>query len=141
MRLLALDDDEDVFTFGSVERYPEGKRCLLLPVIAGAVDCNEWVFFMRALLDVILFALNIYIYVVIAMAIFSWLLAFNVINFHNEIVRGIWNFLIAVTEPVLRPIRSFLPNLGGIDISPIILFLVIMLIQNIIIRYIYPNVF
>ncbi|MEN3931538.1 YggT family protein [Microvirga sp. W0021] len=96
---------------------------------------------MRAILDVILFALSIYVYIVFAMAIFSWLLAFNIVNFHNQVVRGIWNFLCAVTEPVLRPIRSFLPNLGGIDISPVILLLGIMLLQNIIVRYIYPNVF
>ena len=96
---------------------------------------------MRALLDVILLVLNLYIYVVIAAAILSWLVAFNVVNPRNQFVAMVGDFLYRITEPVLRPIRNALPNLGGIDISPIILFLIIILIQRIIIYYIYPNVF
>jgi YggT family protein len=76
---------------------------------------------MRALLNVILLALQLYTYLIIASAILSWLVAFNVINTRNDFVRSIWNFLDAVTQPVLRPIRNILPNLGGVDISPIIL--------------------
>ncbi|WP_395665161.1 YggT family protein [Methylocella sp.] len=95
---------------------------------------------MRALLDVVLFALDLYVYVVIAAVIISWLVAFNVINTYNDVVRAIVNGVAALTEPVLRPIRQALPNLGGLDISPIILFLLIYLIQRIIIQYIYPNV-
>jgi len=95
---------------------------------------------MRALLDVILIALNIYIWIVIASAILSWLIAFNVVNTRNPFVAGVAEFLYRITEPVLRPIRNFLPNLGGIDISPIILFLIIILIERVIIYYIYPNV-
>ena len=53
-----------------------------------------------------------------ASAVVSWLVAFNVINSRNDVVRTIWNFLYQVTEPVLRPIRNILPNLGGIDVSP-----------------------
>jgi YggT family protein len=96
---------------------------------------------MRALLDVILFILQLYWYVIIIVAIMSWLIAFNVINIYNDVVRSIWNALNALTEPLLRPIRNMLPNLGGIDISPIILLLIIFLIEDIIQRYIYPNVF
>ena len=96
---------------------------------------------MRALLEVILQLLQLYYYVIIAMAIMSWLLSFDVINFRNQVVRSIWTFLNAVTEPLLRPIRRMLPNLGGIDISPIILLLLLMLVQKIIVMYIYPNVF
>ena len=95
---------------------------------------------MRALLDVILIALNIYIWIVIASAILSWLIAFNVVNTRNPFVAGVAEFLYRITEPVLRPIRNFLPNLCGIDISPIILFLIIILIERVIIYYIYPNV-
>jgi len=95
---------------------------------------------MRALLDVILIALQIYIWLVIAAAILSWLVAFNVVNTRNPFVAAVGEFLYRVTEPVLRPIRNFLPNLGGIDISPIILFLIIILIERVIIYYIYPNV-
>jgi YggT family protein len=96
---------------------------------------------MRAVLDVILLVLQLYSYVIIIVAIMSWLIAFNVINIYNDLVRSIWNGLNAVTEPLLRPIRNMLPSLGGIDISPIILLLLIILIEDIIQRYIYPNVF
>lgn len=96
---------------------------------------------MRALLDVILLALRLYLYLVVAMAILSWLITFNVVNTRNPLVAGIGNFLYRITEPVLRPIRNMLPNLGGIDVSPVVLFLIIILIQQIIVYYIYPNVF
>jgi YggT family protein len=96
---------------------------------------------MRALLNVILLALQLYTYLIIASAILSWLVAFNVINTRNDFVRSIWNFLDAVTEPVLRPIRNILPNLGGVDISPIILILLIIFIQNLIIDYLMPIAF
>jgi YggT family protein len=96
---------------------------------------------MRALLDVILLALQIYVWIVIAAAILSWLIAFNVVNTRNQAVSMIGEFLYRVTEPALRPIRRLLPNLGGIDISPVILFLLIYFIQELIVRYIYPNVF
>ena len=96
---------------------------------------------MRAVLDVIMIALNLYIWVLIASAVLSWLIAFNVINTRNQFVSTIWDSLYRITEPALRPIRQRLPNLGGIDISPIILLLVIYFIQSVIVRYIYPNVF
>ena len=96
---------------------------------------------MRAVLDIVLLVLHLYWYVIIATAIVSWLLAFDVINFRNDLVRSIWNFLNAVTEPLLRPIRNILPNLGGIDVSPIILLLLLLLIERVILLYVYPNVF
>ena len=96
---------------------------------------------MRALLDVFLLILHLYTYVIIVVAILSWLIAFNVINIYNELVRSIWNALNALTEPLLRPIRQVLPNFGGIDISPVILILLIFLLEDIITRYIYPSVF
>jgi len=96
---------------------------------------------MQAILSVVLTALNLYIYVIIASAIFSWLYAFNIINSSNQLVAMIGQVLYNLTEPVLRPIRRFMPNLGGIDISPIVVLLGIMLIQRVIIQYIYPNVF
>jgi len=95
---------------------------------------------MRALFLVIDLALQIYIWIVIAMAIFSWLVAFNVVNTRNHGVAVIGDFLYCVTEPVLRPIRNMLPNLGGIDISPVILFLIIVFIRYVIALYILPNV-
>jgi YggT family protein len=96
---------------------------------------------MRALLDVILVVLKIYVWLLIAAAILSWLIAFNVVNTRNQVVATVGEFLYRITEPVLRPIRSMLPNLGGIDISPVILILIILFLQNVIVRYIYPNVF
>jgi YggT family protein len=96
---------------------------------------------MRALLDVVLLALNLYVWLLIAAAVISWLVAFNVINTRNDFVRAVWDFLYRITEPALRPIRNLLPNLGGIDISPIILLLIIFFIQRVIETYIYPTVF
>ena len=96
---------------------------------------------MQALFIVILYALNIYIWIVIAMAIFSWLVAFNVVNTRNHAVAMIGDFLYRITEPALRPIRNVLPDLGGIDISPVILFLIIIFIQKVIELYILPNVY
>jgi YggT family protein len=96
---------------------------------------------MRALLDVIVIVLNLYIYIVIAAAILSWLVVFNVVNPRNQFVAMVGDFLYRITEPVLRPIRNMLPPMGGIDISPIILFLIIILIEKVIEYYIYPNVF
>jgi YggT family protein len=96
---------------------------------------------MRAVLDVILIVLKLYIYLLIASAILSWLIAFGVVNTRNQFVAMVADFLYKITEPVLRPIRRIMPNLGGIDISPVILILLIILIENIIIMYIYPNVF
>lgn len=96
---------------------------------------------MRAILDIILLVLQIYIWLLIAAAVLSWLVAFNVVNTRNQVVSMIGEFLYRITEPLLRPIRQMLPNLGGIDVSPVILILIILLVQNVIIRYVYPYVF
>jgi YggT family protein len=96
---------------------------------------------MRAILDVLLVVLQLYTYVIIAAAILSWLVAFNVVNRYNEVVRSIWNLVTALTEPLLRPIRGMVPNFGGIDISPVILLLGIFFLERIIWQYVYPNVF
>jgi YggT family protein len=96
---------------------------------------------MRALLDVVLLVLQIYVWLLIAAAILSWLIAFGVVNTRNQAVAMIGEFLYRITEPALRPIRAVLPNLGGIDISPVILILIIYFIQEVIVRYIYPYVF
>jgi YggT family protein len=91
---------------------------------------------MIELLQFISYLLTIYVYIVIAMAILSWLIAFNVVNTRNPVVHMIAELLYRLTDPVLRPIRNLLPNMGGIDISPIILFLIILFIQSVIL----PNI-
>ena len=96
---------------------------------------------MRALLDIVLIVLDLYIWLLIASAILSWLIAFNVVNTRNQFVSAVAEFLYRITEPLLAPIRSFLPNLGGLDISPIILILIIMFAERVITYYVYPSVF
>ena len=90
---------------------------------------------MRAILDVLLLALSLYTWIVIASVIFSWLFAFNVINSRNQFVGMVGQFLHQATEPALRRIRRFMPNLGTIDISPIILLLIVFFLQQVIRRY------
>jgi len=85
------------------------------------------------LLTFISYLLTLYVYILIAAAVMSWLIAFNVVNPRSPVVGVVGQFLYHVTEPVLRPIRNLLPNLGGIDISPVIVILLIIFIQNVII--------
>jgi YggT family protein len=96
---------------------------------------------MRSILYVILLVLDLYIWLLIAAAVLSWLVAFNVVNSRNQFVAMLGDFLYRVTEPVLRPIRNMLPSLGGIDVSPVVVILIIILIKDIIVRYIYPAVY
>ena len=81
---------------------------------------------MRAVLDIVLLVLDLYVWLLIASAILSWLVAFNVVNTRNQFVAAVAEFLYRITEPLLAPIRSVMPNLGGLDISPIILILIII---------------
>lgn len=86
------------------------------------------------LYNVIAILLNLYLWVIIVSVILSWLLAFGVINSHNPFVTNIGHFLFKITEPVLAPIRSMLPNFGGIDIAPILLILIIYFVQDVLHR-------
>ena len=87
---------------------------------------------MEALFKTILFALSIYWWILIGSAIFSWLYAFNVINSSNRLVNSLGTFFYNATEPVLRPIRRVLPDLGGIDISPIIVLIILFFVETLI---------
>lgn len=91
---------------------------------------------MIELLGFISYLIELYTYVIIASVIMSWLMAFGVINAYNPMVRSIWQGLNAVTEPLLAPIRNMMPNMGGIDISPIILLLACYFVQSVVI----PNI-
>ena len=92
---------------------------------------------MYSLLEVILLVIQLYIWVLIASAILSWLVAFNVVNTQNRVVYTIGDFLYRITEPALRPIRRYVPLLGGIDISPVVLILLLILAQRLILNNLY----
>jgi YggT family protein len=94
---------------------------------------------MNALLWLIGTLITIYIWLLIGQAVLSWLLAFGVINRYNRGVAVIGDFLYRITEPALRPIRSFLPNLGGVDISPIILILILLFLEHLLYQDIAPH--
>ena len=81
--------------------------------------------------------LEIYTWVIIASAIMSWLVAFGVINTRNQFIRVVVDVLYRVTEPVLRPIRRLLPNLGGVDISPVIVLLLIFFLRHLLVEYVF----
>ena len=85
---------------------------------------------MRPLIELVIYVIDLYKWVVIAQVIMSWLVAFGVINTYNRVVAQIGEVLYRLTEPALRPIRKLLPNFGGIDISPIILLLLLWLIER-----------
>jgi len=95
---------------------------------------------MKSVILVLDIVLNLLVWVLIIQAVMSWLIAFNVINRRNQFVWQVWNFMAAVTEPLLKPIRSVVRPFNGIDLSGIILILLIFLIRDVMWRYIYPNV-
>jgi YggT family protein len=86
------------------------------------------------LIQILLIALNFYVWLVIAAAVISWLIAFGVINTYNRFVYMVNDFLHRITDPALRPLRRIVPNLGGIDISPVVLILIIYFIQMVLER-------
>ena len=88
---------------------------------------------MKSVLILIDSLVSIYIWVLIINALLSWLIAFNVLNTSNRLVYSLLDITYKMTDPLLRPIRNFLPNLGGIDISPIILVLALIFIRNLIV--------
>ena len=86
----------------------------------------------------ILNLLNLYFWVILITVIMSWLIGFNVINGANPYVRQISYALHRLTEPLLGPIRRFLPDLGGIDISPIILIFALLFLEKALIWWVFP---
>ena len=85
---------------------------------------------MFALLEIIRILLEVATWIIIIQAVLSWLVAFNVVNTHNEFVRQVLYALDRITEPVYRPIRRLLPDFGGLDLSPMVVLLVIIIIQR-----------
>ena len=96
---------------------------------------------MIAIFYLALQVLKLYTYVVIANVVISWLVAFNVLNTSNRFVYSILEFTYKLTDPILKYIRSFLPNLGAFDISPIILLLLIWFIEMCMKIYLAPILF
>lgn len=90
---------------------------------------------MTSLVLLVNIVLEIYTWLLIAWVVVSWLVAFDVINTRNRVVYMVSDFLYRITEPVLRPIRRFVPGIGGIDVSPVILLLAIWLIRDLMFRY------
>jgi YggT family protein len=82
--------------------------------------------------------IDIYTWVVIASAIMSWLVAFGVVNTRNQFIRYVVDILYRLTEPLLRPLRRMLPNLGGVDISPVILLLGLFFLRSLLWEYLWP---
>jgi YggT family protein len=85
---------------------------------------------MYALLQLISTVIEIYIYILVASAILSWLIAFNVVNTRNPLVHTVADVLYRLTEPVLAPLRRVLPSLGGLDISPVVVILLLIFIRR-----------
>ncbi|MBH62043.1 MAG: hypothetical protein CL569_06270 [Alphaproteobacteria bacterium] len=85
---------------------------------------------MYSLLQLISTVITLYIWALIISAVLSWLVAFNVINTQNKFVYMVGDFLYRITEPALRSIRRFIPLLGGIDISPVVLILALIFVRN-----------
>ena len=96
---------------------------------------------MKAIYLLIYELLNIYKYIVIINVIISWLVAFNVLNTHNRFVYSILELSYKLTEPMLNKIRRFLPNLGTLDISPVILLVLIWFLQTCMYLYLSPIIF
>ena len=96
---------------------------------------------MNALLYLFNTAISIYIWLLIASVVLSWLIAFNVVNTGNRFVYQVRDFLYRITEPALRPIRNLLPNLGGVDISPILLIVVLHFLQVFVNRDLVPAMY
>ena len=90
---------------------------------------------MYAFLTLVSTVITIYVWLLIAQAVLSWLVAFGIVNRYNRVVATIGDFLWRITEPLLRPIRRVIPDLGGIDISPVILILLLWFLRNLMFEY------
>lgn len=84
------------------------------------------------LVDILAILLNIAWWVIVVQAILSWLIAFNVINTSNDVVRSIWIALDRLTEPLYRPVRRIMPDLGALDLSPMVVLLIIYILQRVV---------
>ena len=96
---------------------------------------------MKSILILVDSVVTIYIWVLIINAVLSWLIAFSVLNTSNRLVHSLLDISYKLTDPLLRPIRNFLPNLGSIDVSPVVLILLLMFVRNLIFEFFAPTMF
>ncbi len=89
---------------------------------------------MNLIVDILRILLNVVWWIIIVQAIMSWLIAFNVINTHNEFVRQIWGTLDRMTEPLYRPIRKILPDFGGLDLSPLVVLVGLAIFERVLLE-------
>lgn len=89
---------------------------------------------MNLIVDILRILLNVVWWIIIVQAIMSWLIAFNVINTHNDFVRQIWGTLDRMTEPLYRPIRKILPDFGGLDLSPLVVLVGLAIIERVLLE-------
>jgi YggT family protein len=89
---------------------------------------------MNLIIDILRIILNIVWWIILIQAILSWLIAFNVINTWNETVRTIWEGLGKLTEPLYRPIRRYMPDTGGLDLSPLVVIVLLLIVDRILIE-------
>jgi YggT family protein len=103
-----------------------------------AENDTAWWCLMYAILNLLNTVISVYIWLLIASVVLSWLIAFNVVSTGNGFVYSVRDFLYRVTEPLLRPIRNLLPNLGGIDISPVVLILALYFVRDLAFELLLP---
>ena len=88
-------------------------------------------------LDILSILLNILWWIIIIQAVMSWLIAFNVINTHNDFVGQLWHVLDRITEPLYRPFRRIMPDFGGIDLTPMVVLILLIILQGPVMTYLY----
>lgn len=89
---------------------------------------------MSSLSNLLSEALGVYKFILIASVVLFWLIKYKIVDYRTDIVKSVWAFLTKITEPVLAPIRRALPDMGGIDLSPIVVIIGIHIAQNVLAR-------
>lgn len=89
------------------------------------------------LLDIVAILLNVLWWIIIVQAVMSWLIAFNVINTHNDFVGQLWYVLDRITEPLYRPFRRIMPDFGGLDLTPMAVLILLIIAQQAVLPYLY----
>jgi YggT family protein len=95
---------------------------------------------LQALFGIVELLLRVLMYIIIIQAVLSWLVAFNVINTYNDFVRNLLKALDTITEPLYRPIRRILPDFGGIDFSPLVVLLLIVIVKDYLLQGVYRSI-